>query len=639
MKKVLLTMLSLAMVVAVQATVPALQFQSEKGVMPMRANSLPGMRHSVPQRVESGTGEIRYCGDAADYLGLGFTGKVRMFVQVPDEMVKMYDGVEITSVSSVFKSNKKDVTVFVTSDLDNLENTKAYTYQTAEKWETVTLDTPYKVDGNKSLYFGYEATMESDYIVPVDLMASAGEGLAGGLWCINPNTNKSEVFSLNGQGYGNFCAYASFNGKVQDMVIPEVLGIFSNMTFQTSKMGEKVPYEIDIKNYGSLAITSATASVSIDGGQPVEFDITGLNITTLKSDAANFELEMPAVAGRHSVNVKVTKINGEAIEPQSRTNPVYVLPEDANYTQRFVCEEFTGLWCGWCPIGIVGLESASEKYGNNFIGIPVHYDDDLATDSYFPLVQNYSGGSFPSMTVNRDPNYLGIQPYAQYFDILYPIYTANSAPVDMQLKAVFDDRNPAKTTATMTFVADEDNADYKVAFAVLAKGMSGNQTNYFAGGQAGAMGGWERKGQSVYYEFPLTARHIYDVWGINNSVPKTIKAGEPISFEYDVPMTGVKRAKYAVIVAMLLDGETGCVVNAAVTDYESGVECIDNDGKLANVVPGKGMITVKGEVTNTIVYSMSGAQMACINGEGSVNLPAGIYVVNVDGKAVKAIVR
>ena len=64
---------------------------------------------------------------------------------------------------------------------------------------------------------------------------------------------------------------------------------------------------------------------------------------------------------------------------------------------RPLVEEYTGLWCGWCPLGYVALETMKERRGDLFVAAAYHNGDDMAFDGKTPN----SPGGYPSAYVNR----------------------------------------------------------------------------------------------------------------------------------------------------------------------------------------------------------------------------------------------
>jgi thiol-disulfide isomerase/thioredoxin len=78
-----------------------------------------------------------------------------------------------------------------------------------------------------------------------------------------------------------------------------------------------------------------------------------------------------------------------------------------SFTQKVLLEEFTGTWCGWCPIG----RETSAKLVKNpaIIAVEVHFQDEMENrgDIYLPLKTQFSTPAFPTGLVNRRKSVVG----------------------------------------------------------------------------------------------------------------------------------------------------------------------------------------------------------------------------------------
>lgn len=84
--------------------------------------------------------------------------------------------------------------------------------------------------------------------------------------------------------------------------------------------------------------------------------------------------------------------------------------------------------------------------------------------------------------------------------------------------------------------------------------------------------------------------------------------------------------------------EAGCYAVVA-TKNVSAVDNIIADRCLFNVNVTPGTITVTGSDAPVNVWNLSGVHVASMTGDGSVNVPSGIYVVRSSDKAVKVVVK
>ena len=75
-----------------------------------------------------------------------------------------------------------------------------------------------------------------------------------------------------------------------------------------------------------------------------------------------------------------------------------------------------------------------------------------------------------------------------------------------------------------------------------------------------------------------------------------------------------------------------CYVVLGTTDIV-GVDGITNDLTTTKVYGGIGEIIIEGEYENVSVYSITGQKYSTLN------VPAGVYIVNVDGVSSKVLVK
>lgn len=67
---------------------------------------------------------------------------------------------------------------------------------------------------------------------------------------------------------------------------------------------------------------------------------------------------------------------------------------------RILLEEGTGMWCGYCPLGMLATEHLNELYPDTVIAVTVHHDDVLCDTDYDKALgfMNFRQGS---LTVRR----------------------------------------------------------------------------------------------------------------------------------------------------------------------------------------------------------------------------------------------
>lgn len=289
--------------------------------------------------------------------------------------------------------------------------------------------------------------------------------------------------------------------------------------------------------------------------------------------------------------------------------------------RRTVIEEGTGMWCGYCPLGIIAMKRMHEKYPDEFIGIAVHYNDVLEVDAYSRALDFES---FPIGSVNRKvevPPMVKVQiddkvDYTmQYggFETFFLQEQEKPTVADVSVSAVLVGQQ-LEINAETRFAESFGDSDYRLTFVVVEDQVAGEgfyQTNYFNGATGYTLDGFDEMPYKIYpFTFDDVAIAVADpVTGIEGSVPCEIEAGERYAFSHQMEVPRLNRPEHARVVAMLLDANTGEVVNA-------------NQCELT--VTGVGVIAPNASQT-TNIYDLSGKQVVRPT-------PASIYIQN--GKKV-----
>lgn len=307
------------------------------------------------------------------------------------------------------------------------------------------------------------------------------------------------------------------------------------------------------------------------------------------------------------------------------------------FERKVVVEEATGTWCGNCPRGIVGMAEMKERYPDTFIGIAIHGNDVMAIDGYASFVGAYLNG-YPSCIANRRRDLFG-DPDAQYLELLYNAARFEPAAAGIEVDAMFTEAGDGITVTTSTTFGFTGEANYNICLVLLENDVTGEgtddpdyrQTNYYADGAMGAMGGWENMGETVQWSYDDVARGVYTTWrGAFRSVPAEVEAGMTYQYTYD--MTPEKLAEAAVedmdqleVAALLIDNTTGEIENAdkvAVRAYEQSTVAPDVADDVT-VFAEAGRIIVRGAYTGLRVFDLSGKQV------DSDQLASGVYIVEV----------
>ena len=310
-----------------------------------------------------------------------------------------------------------------------------------------------------------------------------------------------------------------------------------------SLAGSTAPATIKIKNVGLTKITSAEVEWSVNGGAKTTEQYT-LNLNNLQESAA-LKLSAPVnySGGISSIDFNITKVNGSNDQKASNnTRTLSIEGVTPAPHKKIVVEEATGTWCQFCPRGAVYMDSLTKLYPEHFIGIAVHNSDPMVVGPYDAGMTSFPGFTgFPSVVTNRktlsDPD--AIEPifYDQIVELTPVIlnlgarYNANTRLLEVEVKADF---------------VEAVTGDHRFNFVVIEDGVKGttssyNQSNAYAGGGRGPMGGYELlpnpvpAAQMVYNH---VARAILDGYsGTASYLPDDILANTSYlkGYKYNVP--------------------------------------------------------------------------------------------------------
>ena len=342
----------------------------------------------------------------------------------------------------------------------------------------------------------------------------------------------------------------------------------------------EISIDCSVTSYSSKPVTDIKAYCFVNG-QTYTKTINNISLANQEKYSFSFDKTIPAAWGdtiHYNIWAEINGILQDTI--QCQTISFLYQPK-----RKTVVEEGTGMWCGYCPKGIVAMNLLAEKYPDEYIGIAIHYDDPMETRPY-RIAMNFP--SFPSGRFNRkylceDPMILieeqGTQKYTTLeggFETYFlKAHQQTLADISLQVE-VIDNKVIAKTNTR--FAVGRSKADYQIAFVVVEDNVTGPgyyQANYFAGLNT-PIGGYENMDKKILNPtFNHVARGILkDYQGIPGSVPQEIEVGTTYSFEYNIEMPStVNNIGNTKIVALLIDLSSGEIVNADITGgYASSID-------------------------------------------------------------------
>lgn len=310
-------------------------------------------------------------------------------------------------------------------------------------------------------------------------------------------------------------------------------------------------------------------------------------------------------------------------------------------TRRTVIEEGTGMWCRYCPLGIVAIERMKEKYGGSFIPIALHYSDILAVPEY---VEPLMFEQYPSGWINRKVEAQpmlktivdGKEDYTMEggWETFFIEAQKETTCADISSEAYLDEAGNIKVVSKTRFAIPFENSDFRHIIVVVEDGVEGYQENGFADTDYSLDGYENMDSQIKPFIFDDVARGIAEDWqGIKGAVPSAIEAGEEYLFEYSFEAPRYNNADNLRVVVMLLDMQSGEIVNATQTDMQ--LSGINNLTTQRNVLFANNTLRLcPDRLYSLSVYTSQGKlayQSSALNNQIDLSfLPKGFYVATIE---------
>lgn len=371
---------------------------------------------------------------------------------------------------------------------------------------------------------------------------------------INFNTNHWEVF-IDDVSIGSFsnsenqiasidiyptdqtapysCGYFidDFSYTITPYTLPNLNAAVTLVSFDQGEIaGADVTPKVRVRNLGTTTINSFDLDVAYNGNT-VSQQVTGLNLASLAETTVTLTGTHTLIAGQNDMVATVSNVNGNATDGDANDDEgsISIDPIVPAAGKMVVGEEATGTWCQWCPRGAVFMDMMETKYPDHWAGIAVHNGDPMVVTDYDAAIGALIAG-YPSSLVDRgsaaDPsvmengflNRILVAPKA--FITNGAIWNAGTRVLEVSVSAEF--QAAATNGYKLAIVLTEDG--------VTGSGSGWSQSNAYAGGGSGAMGGYESLPNPV-----PAAQMVYDhvarliapsFGGFANSFPATVNAGE-----------------------------------------------------------------------------------------------------------------
>jgi hypothetical protein len=398
-----------------------------------------------------------------------------------------------------------------------------------------------------------------------------------------------------------------------------------------------------LKNKSIDIVNSIDIAYSINNNEPVVQSFTDLNFYNEFNFKLSSKIKFDEIKDYH---IKIFLLNPNGNNDVNQTNDtIYKTITVVEYIpkKQVVGEEVTGTWCGECVRGHVFMNLLDEYYPDKWIGISVHNNDPMVLPEYDDSINNHIS-KYPSGLINRI-----IEKDPKDFKKAFKNQLKQTAPVEISLKNVSYNSESHKLSFDLSakFLTVINNARFNAVITEnnvtgLAQGYA--QSNYYAGGDNGPMGGYEDKPNPV----PATdmiynnvARALLGGWsGTPNSIPSHVEGNDNVLYSYTVILNEDWNLEQINIIGMIINGD-GTIINATKGDIHTGIAFTEKNNNY-NIYPNPFNNTlIIDNLNNTkqiIINNIIGQTVLSVNVTNNTeiinttDLKNGIYLISIIGK-------
>ena len=553
--------------------------------------------------------------DAASYIPAGqeFVGDSKI------KAVRIWLGNEVAAINS-------DMTVWISktqpSDISKSDYKQTVAKSSLVKGANdIMLTTAFDVK-NQGFYVGFTLSIsKSAYLI-----MGNGSDVPNSFYY---RVNGDEWMDFYGYGYGKLAIQLLLDGGTYPSNCATVDDFSQNVVVVK---GQSVNVPIKITNKGKNSISSISYTISTEGGSTSSEKTLSLGSLAFNCyKTVNVSFSSDSEPAKKNKTFTITKVNGVANTASQKSGTGSLITVTEVPAVLPVIEEFTGTWCGYCPYGIVGMQKAHETYGDQVALIAVHASDVMSISGYNPIL--YNVGSYPSAKMNRTVDF-----YPSSYPILSQIdgalKSATLGSIELTARWTDSDKKAIKFDTKTKFVYNDDNGQYGISFVLVEDGMKGEgsswaQRNFLSGSSGDSeMSFWYNSGQYVSgIEFNHVAVEAWDILnGVSGSVSSTIQAGQVQKFSYNGDISSntlIQDKSKLKAIALLIDKETGRIVNAAQTTID--------DSFLVGDVNIDGLVDISDVVAlvNMILGTTEKNAPADVNNDGLVDISDVVALVNI----------
>lgn len=529
-----------------------------------------------------------YCEDQVSGVKTEGTLYGAVAIRIPADKLAQWQGDQITGVSIGFGSGRsKDYTLFLSHDLGAEPfYTQSATVRRFKNWNDTKFAEALDIDSTQDLYVGYYlyAGSESDFMIGTDATYCTNDDAA--LMSFAGNDNVWGTFEPKNRKYGA----ASIRLLIEGENLPRnemALGALDVAKYVTP--GEPFDVNLRVRNTGANDVSSVKLNLTI--GDETQARDMAVNIPACSS--ATLTLADCLVAEELvpcPVKVELVEVNG--VERQGTASTVTAAMQPLKRT--LVAELAFAYNAGYCVRGLQGCQEIRKNYSpNDFFCILEHeqgsyyFDDNLSCETYVPWCEIYRDALPQGSICRENPKgeiaaRIAGQLYRDYQqECYYRLGLSSEIAADGSVVAtatVFPAYDNKAANLGWTFVLTEDKVGPHWQYNSYANGNDPyNECPDYA---------WED--EWLKWTYDDVARYAEQVLGIPGSLPDQLLAGHTYEYQVTLPTDKVTNINNCNVSALLLDLDTGIVVNAIrlrANGEQIGVEQVSTDPQASAAAP------------------------------------------------------
>lgn len=396
------------------------------------------------------------------------------------------------------------------------------------------------------------------------------------------------------------------------------------------RQNETPSIETRLVNYGSNEAKKISYEYTL-GDDPTVYSVKDFELDPALGNSygqtENYVLPLHKIdkLGTYETNIKITEVDGQPNVCATDAGKTTFTIMSFVPKRRPLLKEYTGLWCGWCPLGYVSMKTMNELYPKDFVAISFHYKDDMMVDQDLATAPN---GGYPDAMLDGVATNAYNGNKSKNFGFEETWLEACNAPtlcdIDVEGEWANDEKTAIIARAKTRFVRDFNDVDYRICFALIGNGMKKDgwqQSNYLSGENtynAPAtkealevfVNGGKKVSGLVFDDVCLALPHPK---GIEHSIPANIVSGQEYVTEYTFDLSKVKNYLGADIIQ---DKSKLTIVGYVTTN--NGLEILNSNKTCEMGTDNIAQTFVDGNEINVEYYDLTGRRI--------LNPERGVYV-------------